>query len=119
MEVSISSVEKGIEMITKVSYKEKKILKLIKDESFENVLKKMKYNMKLLDPQIYYNLDLLKKKGLLKVSKYLYKITIKGRLVLIFDMFKKREYMASKQKQFNINQDFFENYLPKNEDMIE
>ena len=92
-------------MNNRVSNREKIILKLVKNES--------------LDPQIYYNLDKLKKKGLLKVSRYMYKITIKGRLVLIFDMLKKREFIIKKQKQFDINQDFFKNYLPKNEDMIE
>lgn len=106
-------------MNNRVSNREKIILKLVKNESFEDVLLKMKHNMKLLDPQIYYNLDKLKKKGLLKVSRYMYKITIKGRLVLIFDMLKKREFIIKKQKQFDINQDFFKNYLPKNEDMIE
>lgn len=95
--------------------KEIRILRLVKNEPLDSLIRKMRGELKLLNPQIHYNLDLLRQKKLLKIVRYRYKLTIKARWVLLLDELVSN---SRKRKDFQINENFYKNYIPKNKDLI-
>lgn len=100
-----------------MNYKLVKILKWITKEPFDIVVLYMKTRLHLLDEQVIYHFEILKKEKLIKYSKYRYRITLKGRLYLLND-FMSRKY-NKKERDITINEDFYNNYLPKNVKVLE
>lgn len=94
-----------------------RILSWLKTYPVEKVLQLMKKDMHLLDDQIIYNLEILKEKKLIKYTNYKYSITYRGKLLLFFYNFRNKFFLKPKEN-YNINQDFFESYLPNNEKML-
>lgn len=92
-----------------------KILRWLRKKSFEEVLLLMKKNLHLLDEQIVYHLDYLKKQKMIKFSNYRYQLTIKGIGYLLYGWIIELVGGNTKKKEedFTIDEKFFSSYLPK------
>ena len=104
-----------------MNYKFVKILNWITKEPFDLVVFYMKTRLHLLDEQVIYHFEILKKEKLIKYSKYRYRITLKGRMYLLNTWFKKfmNAKYNKKGREITINEDFYNNYLPKEVKMLE
>ncbi len=99
-----------------------RILKWINKYPVYDVTNLMKTKLHLLDPQIVLHFDILKKQKLIKYSNYKISITMKGRILLLKYFFTEdivKKYIRKEKKDFTIDKEFYENYLPPENKMIE
>ena len=103
----------------------KKYIRILKwlnknPEYYVTNLKKTKLH--LLDSQIVLHFDNLKKQKLIKYSNYKISITMKGKILLLKDFYTEgivKKYISKEKKDFTIDKEFYENYLPPENKMIE